>query len=146
MKSSLPASAKLLLVDDNPDGLLVRRALLEEQGFEVQLAPNAEEGLKLFKSHRFDVVVTDYRMPGMNGAQLIARMREIDPHVRVVLISSLVEPLGLSEDSTGADAVIAKNAKEPVHLLRSVRRLLALPSRKPPRSQTRSTGRRLVRA
>jgi CheY-like chemotaxis protein len=139
------STAKVLLVDDNPDGLLVRRSLLEEQGFQVELAPDGEEGLKLFKTVHFDVVVTDYRMPRLNGKQLIERMREVNPHVRVVLISSLVEPLGLTEENTGADAVIAKNAKEPVHLLRSVRRLVATPARKPPRSQGRMA-RRLAQA
>jgi len=146
MKSSSPAEANVLLVDDNPDGLLVRRALLEEQGFQVEMAHNGEEGLKLFESLSFDVVVTDYRMPRMNGTELIGHLRKRNPHVRIVLLSSLVEPLGLTEENTGADAVVAKNSNEPRHLLRSVRRLAAGPTRKPPRSQMRTQARRLVRA
>jgi CheY-like chemotaxis protein len=126
----------VLLVDDNHDGLLVRRALIEEQGLQVQIAENGEEGLRLFESSPFAVVVTDYRMPRMNGTQLIERLRQIDPNVRVVLLSTLVEPLGLTEENTGADAVIAKNSREPVHLVRAVKRLInRAPSRKPPRSQ-----------
>jgi CheY-like chemotaxis protein len=129
----------VLLVDDNRDGLLVRRALIEEQGIQVQIAVNAEEGLRLFQGSHFDVVVTDYRMPGMKGTELIERLRQIDPNVRVVLVSTLVEPLGLTEANTGADAVIAKNSREPVLLVRAVRRLLnRAPSRKPPRSQGKS--------
>jgi CheY-like chemotaxis protein len=146
MKSPLPAEANVLLVDDNRDGLLVRRALLEEQGFQVEMAHNGEEGLKLFELSSFDVVVTDYRMPRMNGTELIGHLRKRNPRVRIVLLSSLVEPLGLTEENTGADAVIAKNSKEPVHLLRSVRRLASGPMRKPPRSQARTQTRRLVRA
>lgn len=146
MKSSSPAEANVLLVDDNPDGLLVRRALLEEQGFQVEMAHNGEEGLKLFESLSFDIVVTDYRMPRMNGTELIGHLRKRNPHVRIVLLSSLVEPLGLTEENTGADAVVAKNSNEPRHLLRSVRRLAAGPTRRPPRSQMRAPARRLVRA
>ena len=123
----------------------MRRALLEEQGFQVQLAANGEEGLRLFESLHFDVVVTDYRMPRMNGTELIERLRQVNPHTRVVLISSLVEPLGLTEESTGADAVIAKNYQEPAHLLRCVRRLANQPARKPPRSQAMPERRRLAR-
>jgi two-component system response regulator (stage 0 sporulation protein F) len=146
MKSFPSAEANVLLVDDNRDGLIVRRALLEEQGYQVEMARNGEEGLKLFELSRFDVVVTDYRMPLMNGTELIGHLRKRNPQVRIVLLSSLVEPLGLTEENTGADAVVAKNSNEPAHLLRSVRRLAAGPSRKPVRSQTRTQARRLARA
>jgi len=146
MKSSPPAEANVLLVDDNRDGLLVRRTLLEEQGFQVEMAQNGEEGLRLFESSHFDVVVTDYRMPQMSGTELIGHLRKRNPQVRVVLLSGLVEPLGLTEENTGADAVIAKNSNEPAHLLRSVRRLAARPVRKPPRTQMAAAARSLARA
>jgi CheY-like chemotaxis protein len=134
--STLPAStANILLVDDSRDGLLVRRALLEELGYSVQIAINGEEGLKLFEGSNFDVVVTDYRMPGMDGQQLIERIRQLDPNARVILLSGFVEPLGLTEQNTGADAVIAKTFNEWAHLLRSVKRLVNRGARKPPASQ-----------
>jgi CheY-like chemotaxis protein len=133
---NLPASIPhILLVDDNRDGLLVRRALLEEIGYTVEVAENGEKGLALFQASNFDVVVTDYRMPKMNGVELIARIRQIDPHARIVLLSGFVEPLGLTEENTGADAVIAKSANEPGHLARAVKRLVNGGKRKPPSSQ-----------
>src|SRR5215471_20155188 len=116
MKIPPTMHSEVLLVDDNRDGLLVRRALLEEQGIQVQIAENGEEGLRLFESCRFAVVVTDYRMPRMKGTELIERLRQLDPNVRVILLSTLVEPLGLTEQNTGAGVVIAKNSREPVHL------------------------------
>src|SRR5215471_3728706 len=109
MKFSPSTPTNVLLVDDNRDGLIVRRALLEEQGCAVQIASNGEEGLKLFNCQLFDLVVTDYRMPVMTGLELIRRIREVKPGTPVVLLSGLVEPLGLTEENTGADAVIAKN-------------------------------------
>ena len=48
-------------------------------------------------------------MPLMGGVELIRRIREVKPQARVVLLSGFVEPLGLTEENTGADAVIAKN-------------------------------------
>lgn len=125
----------VLLVDDSRDGLLVRRALLEEQGFRVQIARNGEEGLKLYDTCDFDVVVTDYRMPAMNGIELIERIRSRCPLARVVLLSRAVEQLGLSEENTGADMVIAKNSAEAGKLVRAVKRLAARPAskKKPPR-------------
>ncbi len=142
MKSSAPITPDILLVDESRDGLLVRRALLEELGCRVHVASDCEEGLKLYKTSNFDVVVTDHRLPGMNGIDLIVRIRKVNPNARVVLVSALTEPLGLTEENTGADAVIAKNVKEAVQLLRSVKRLITRgPARKPPVRQQRAASR-----
>ena len=133
---NLPASIPhILLVDDCRDGLLVRRALLEELGYTVEVAENGEKGLALFQASNFDVVVTDYRMPKMNGVEMIARIRQKDPHARIVLLSGFVEPLGLTAENTGADSVISKSANEPGHLARAVKRLINAGKRKPPSSQ-----------
>jgi CheY-like chemotaxis protein len=139
MKSAPVAHPNILLVDDNRDGLLVRRSLLEEVGCRVQIAIDGEEGLKLFEAFPFDVVVTDYRMPRMNGAELIQRIRHLCPNARIILLSGFVEPLGLTEQGTGADVIIPKSSREPVHLLSWVKRLVnrAAP-RKPPARQGRA--------
>ncbi len=137
MKIPSPPHPNILLVDDNPDGLLARRALLEELGYCVQIANTGEEGLKLFGMTNFDVVVTDYRMPGMNGAEFIGRLRSLNANARVILLSGFVEPLGLTESNTAADIVIEKNSNEVVHLLRSVKRLVnRVAPRKPPSPQS----------
>jgi CheY-like chemotaxis protein len=143
MKTPALPHPNILLVDDNRDGLLVRRSVLEEL-YGVSVARNGEEGLKLFESAKFDVVVTDYRMPRMNGAELIQRIRKLDPNARIILLSGFVEPLGLTEENTGADVVIAKSANEPAHLTRGVKRLLSRATRKPPASQKSSLARAKV--
>ena len=135
MKPAPSSNPKILLVDDNRDGLLVRRSLLEELGYSVQIAVNGEEGLRLFETVKFDVVVTDFRMPRMDGKELIQRIRILDPNARIILLSGFVEPLGLTEQNTGADAVIGKSSHEPAHLVRSVKRLVNRGLRKPPASQ-----------
>src|ERR1035437_7267178 len=142
MKSAPVTNPRILLVDDNRDGLLVRRALLEEAGCVVQSATNGEDGLKLFESSKFDVVVTDYHMPRMNGAELIERIRRLNPNARIILLSGFVEPLGLTEESTGADAVIAKSSSEPARLLRWVKWLANCAAvRKPPATQKSAAAR-----
>ena len=135
MKTPVACTPHVLLIDDSRDGLLVRRSLLEEVGCSVQIAIDGEQGLKLFEGSSFDVVVTDYRMPRMNGVELIEKIRKVDPDVRVILLSGFVEPLGLTEQNTGADAVIAKSSNEPAHLVRCVKRLVNRALRKPPASQ-----------
>jgi CheY-like chemotaxis protein len=139
MKRAPLVVPKILLVDDNRDGLLVRRLLLEEAGFDVQVATGGEEALNLFRSTRFDVVVTDYRMPKMNGDELIIRLRSLDSNARIILLSAFVDLLGLTEDNTLADAVIAKSSGETAHLVRWVKRLASPPARKPPLRSHAST-------
>jgi CheY-like chemotaxis protein len=135
MKTPAPATPHILLVDDNADGLLVRRSLLQEAGCTVEIAHNGIEGLKLFSPGKFDLVVTDFRMPGMDGVQFIRHVRAEDPRPAIILLSGFVEPLGLNEENTGADIVIAKTASEAAHLVRAVKRLVNRPIRKPPASQ-----------
>jgi len=136
MKNAPVRAPHVLLIDDNRDGLLVRRTLLEEAGYRVSPAASGEQGLKLYASSAFDLVVTDFRMPGgIDGVEVIRQIRTSDPNARVVLISKVVEPLGLNEENTGADAVIAKSATEASNLLRAVKRLLNRPARKPAGSQ-----------
>lgn len=146
MAKSVCAAPRLLLVDDNQDGLKIRKIVLEEQGFHVVICDCPMQAIELFSEAAFDIVVTDYRMPLMNGDRLIRELRGIRPSIPVVLISGLVEVLGLDEKGTGADAVVAKTSTEIPNLVRAVQRLLrpSIP-RKPPVSQTRPAGRRAVR-
>jgi CheY-like chemotaxis protein len=131
-------TAKVLLVDDNRNGLIVRKSLLEEAGFSVQTASNGEEALGLFTASQIDVVITDYRMPRMSGSELIVRIRQHNPEMRIILLSSVVEPLGLNEQNTRADVVLAKDAKEASRLIREVKRLVnQRTQKKPPASQRR---------
>src|SRR5882724_13028503 len=132
-------AAHVLLVDDNQNGLSARKSLLEEQGFIITTATNGEEALEAVSKGTFDLMVTDFRMPKMNGIELIGRVRALQPQLSVILLSGLAAPLDLDETSTGADAVIAKGAHEIAYLQRSVARLLSRKVvRKPPASQKSS--------
>jgi CheY-like chemotaxis protein len=111
----------------------------------VVIAGNGEKALELFESSHFDVVVSDYRMPRMNGVELIQHIRKLDPNARVILLSGFIEPLGLTEENTGADALIAKSSNEPAHLLRSIKRLANRATlRKPPAAQKKTITRARV--
>lgn len=90
--------------------------------------------MKLCLKHRFDVVVTDYKMPEMDGVKLIERLREQHSTVGVILISGFTDTLGLNESNTGADIVIQKCANEVSHLIRSVNRLLRRQHQPPKKS------------
>jgi CheY-like chemotaxis protein len=123
---------KILLVDDNRNGLLARKSVLEEHGYEVCAHSLPLEAVADFQQQPYDLVVTDYRMPRMTGAQLIVEVRALKPDVPVVLVSGVVDVLGLDEKSTGANVVIPKSATEVTHLIRAVKRLLPAPANKKP--------------
>jgi CheY-like chemotaxis protein len=140
MKFSIAAptvpSLEILLIDHNRQGLMARKSILEEQGYSITTASSGEEGLQQFSGGKFDLVVTDYKMPRMNGAQVIAQIKSERPGVPVVLISGMVDALGLTEQNTGADVVVAKSSNEIAHLVRAVNRLLRVKApKKPVRSQ-----------
>lgn len=90
----------VLLVDDE---LLVRWSLskiLSKQGFEVYTAATANEALVILEQEEVDWLVTDLKMPGMDGLELIKRLRERYPAVKLVLMSAYGSP------------TVAKEAKE----------------------------------
>ncbi len=131
----------ILLVDDNANGLKARKMVLEELGYGIVTASNGRDALERFTPSKFDLVVTDYKMPRMDGLELIVNLRELEPELPIVLISGFVDSMGLNEENTQADAVIQKSANEVSHLSRAVARLLRQKSqrRKPARKPAGST-------
>lgn len=120
------------MVDDNSMGLQARKQVLEEVGYRVSTSATPEEAFDRISTDPFDVLVTDFKMPGMNGDELIRRIRENGITTPVILLSGFAEPMGLHEANTGADVVLQKSANEVNQLVRAVRNVLRL--RKPPGS------------
>ena len=122
------------MVDDNVLGLQARQSVLEELGHRVTTAGTAEEALeKLANGGEFDIVITDYKLPAMNGRELIQEILKRKLPVYTVLLSGFVEALGFNESNTGADLVLQKSSQEVSHLSRSVKTLLK--RRKPPTAE-----------
>ena len=133
--------ARILIVDDNSFGLSARKSVLQELGHEVVTLNSPQEALVLCSGASFQVIVTDYRMPGMNGVEFIRQLREQGTKVPVVLVSGFTDTLGLNEQNTGADVVLQKSAHEVNHLIRAINRLLRKDLvRKPAGSQRGAPG------
>lgn len=104
----------VLCVDDELIGLKVRKILLERSGYRVLTAPNGSAGLELFRNEPVDCVVLDYSMPGMNGGEVAVKMREVKPHIPILLLSAYV---GLpSEVLSIVDMCMTKGEGPPVLL------------------------------
>jgi len=82
---------RILLVDDEEGIQLLYREEFEEEGFEVIAAYNGEEALEKFSREPPDLVILDINMPGMNGIEVLRRMKEINPNLPVILSSAYQE-------------------------------------------------------
>ncbi len=76
----------LLLVDDEPNIPKAIRRALRHEGYHITLAHSGQDALDLFKENSFDVVISDHRMPGMTGAELLTKIKASNPEtVRIML-------------------------------------------------------------
>ena len=79
---------RILLVEDNANAKLAYAIALRRLGFEVQTAPDGQEALELFRKEGADLVITDYKMPRLDGQQLVFRLHGLAPNLPVLLISA----------------------------------------------------------
>ncbi len=79
--------SKILLVDDELEILQIFQELLEDEGYAVRGAQSGEEAIALFKGNGADVVVTDIRMPGMSGLDVLRTVKSIDDKVEVIVLT-----------------------------------------------------------
>ncbi len=84
--------ANVLVVDDQPSLLQLVSMILTQTGHTVLCASSGVEALMVFSSYhsKIDLVLTDLQMPGMNGIELLNRIRALDPSVSVLLMSGFV--------------------------------------------------------
>jgi DNA-binding NtrC family response regulator len=82
--------ARLLVVDDDPDIVQILKIGLVKNGFLVEAFTNPEEALQSFKSdaESYCLVLSDIRMPSISGIQLSKRVKEVNPLVKVVLMTA----------------------------------------------------------
>ena len=80
---------KILVIDDEMDMLMMLRMLIEENTeHRVETTNNPSEALQRLNSESFDLVITDLKMPGIDGMELFAEIRKTVPHLPVILITA----------------------------------------------------------
>ena len=91
-ESTTQASAQVLVVDDEYSIVELLCMLLEDEGFRVTGKTSGSEAVKTIQEDHPDVIITDVMMPGMTGYELARVAASIDPAVRVVFMSAVVDP------------------------------------------------------
>ena len=100
---------RILVVDDEPLVCDAVRMMLALDGHQVETVLSGNEALALLDEGQFDVVITDFKMPGMQGDELAAVIKARNPKQPVVMITAYAEMLQASGNPlTGVDFVISK--------------------------------------
>jgi nitrogen regulation protein NR(I) len=84
----LPEHKQILVVDDEPNLRRVLSAQLERDGYDVHTAEDGEQALGILKEHHIDLVITDLRMPRLDGMELLRRTQKMDADLPVVMITA----------------------------------------------------------
>ena len=84
----LPERKQILVVDDEPNLRRVLSAQLARDGYDVHTAEDGEQALQLLQDHHIDLVITDLRMPKIDGMELLRRALELDEELPVVMITA----------------------------------------------------------
>jgi response regulator RpfG family c-di-GMP phosphodiesterase len=99
------------VVDDEPDilGSLAGLAELFLPDLEVLTAPSGEAALRLLRLRRVDAVLSDYKMPGMDGVELLREARQLAPQARLLLFSAISDQEGARRAGAGfIDGLVPK--------------------------------------
>lgn len=81
------AGEKILVTDDEELILQLCRRILAKKGYEVEIAASGSRALEICEEGPFDILLTDIKMPGMDGLQLIEHMRKRQPDIAAVVIT-----------------------------------------------------------
>jgi len=127
---------RILLADDYIPSRNVLEEFLEDDEFRISTAENGLEAIHALKNEVFDLVVTDLKMPGANGIEVLKKAREVNPDVQVIVITGyasletaieaikegaydyITRPFKLDEMK-----VVVENACEKIRLIKENRRL-----------------------
>lgn len=117
---------RILVIEDNESMREMLKEYLELQGYEVETAGNGKEAIPILKRQGFDLVITDFNMPEINGIGVIKFIKQRDPDTKIKIILLSAEDMRLvfpQAKNAGADKVLPKPLDFP-HFQKTIKELL----------------------
>jgi two-component system, OmpR family, response regulator CpxR len=111
----------ILCVDDNEQALSIRKLMLETRGYRVVACSSGYQALEAFKQGGVDLVLTDLQMPGLDGAGLLQKIKEISSTTPTILFSGKTR---IYDKDLCADVFLPKGMHAPIELLERIRIML----------------------
>jgi len=100
---------RILVVDDEPFVCDALKMMLEFDGHRIETAGSGNDALAMMEKSQFDVVITDYAMPGMKGNELASQIRSQNPKQAIIMVTAYAEMLTANQIPLEAvDCVISK--------------------------------------
>jgi two-component system, OmpR family, response regulator CpxR len=129
----------ILCVDDNEQSLSIRKFMLETRGYSVITCTNGQDALLAFTRKGADLVLTDLMMPGVDGADLVQKIKAISPETPAIIFSGKIK---MYDKEMLADLFLPKGMHAPAELLERIRLLLVRKRgpKKSPKSVTVAVG------
>ena len=122
----MDAQKRILIIDDSEIDLMILEEILVQAGYKVTQASDGKEGMEIFRTQPFDLVITDMIMPEKLGIEVLLEMKEDFPEAKVIAISAGDE-FGLELDLEMArkiDVPTISKPFQPEEILDAVRKLL----------------------
>ena len=120
----MPSNSNIVVIDDNADITDIIKMSLEKDGHVVDIFNDPFLALKYFKSdsYKSELVISDVRMPGMSGLELVARIKRINPKVKVIFMTAF-EINNINVELEKFDYEIAEIFQKPI-FMRNLRKMV----------------------
>ena len=79
---------RIMIIEDDEEMRSLMKDFFEEEGFETDSASNGVDGLRILSKDHFDLVITDIRMPGLTGLDILPRIRRLKPETPIIVITA----------------------------------------------------------
>lgn len=122
--SQEPRQASVLVVDDEEQICKGLAQIIEDEGFEARTTTSALVGLEMVADRPPDLILLDLKMPGMNGPEFLARLRQKYPHLPVVIVTGHPDSKLMTQAAAHAPVMLLAKPPERAPLQRTLRSLL----------------------
>ncbi len=101
--------SKILVVDDEVRACNAIKKFMEAKGYDAIVSHNGEDALEKVKNEKPDLILLDIRMPGMDGMEVLKRVREFDKDIGIIMVTAVKdEEIGKEALKSGADEYVTK--------------------------------------